>query len=383
MEDPSLRAYLHDQICKDWPEYCGEIRLQVMNTPIFNAAMAPNGYVEVFSGLLLRVRDEDELAFVLGHEGGHFAENHQIERWQNFKTTANTIFALGLVIGGVGIYNGVDTSRLIDTVRFVGLAATFSYGRDQETEADRIGFQRATAQGFSPQAGAALWSRLIAEGKASDFANIRKADVRASIFATHPLDADRLAALKALAGTKPASGPDPASAHRLRAAIRPHLAAWLKDDLRRRDFGQTFLIIGNLEALGEDMGVLNFARGEVYRLRRLDGDVRLARDAYAAAAQYPDAPASVWRELGEMNRRLGEKPAALVAFRTYLENHPRRTILGLSRMPLRDLKDPTHDTLHPGWPAGHPVGPRGLRHHRPVAGGSLSRRKVSRLHPWP
>jgi len=290
VDDPTLETYLHGQACRDWVEYCSEIRVQVMNAPLFNATMAPNGYMEVFAGLLLRVRDEDELAFILGHEGGHFAENHQVERWQNLKRTSTTVMVLGVAVGAVGIYNGVDTSGLIDAVRFSGVAATFSYNREQETEADRIGFQRAVAQGFSPKAGVTLWTRIMEEKAASDFPKVRKSSVRASIFATHPVDADRVAALETLGLGQPAHTPDPGSARRLRAAIRPYLAQWLKDDLRRRDFGQSLFVISNLESLGEDAGVLGFARGEIYRQRRKDGDMLLARDAYLAATKHPDAP---------------------------------------------------------------------------------------------
>ena len=58
--------------------------------------------------------------------------------------------------------------------------------------------------------------------------------------------------------------------------IRPFLSAWLADDLRRRDYGQTLLVIERLSSLGEDLGVLNFYRGETLRQRRSDGDLGLA-----------------------------------------------------------------------------------------------------------
>lgn len=320
--DPALRAYVQGVACKVGPEYCSDIRAKVMDVPFFNASMAPNGYMEVFSGALLRVADEDELAFILGHEVTHFAENHQIERWNNLKVTATTMLVVGAAVGAAGVYYGVDTSSLIDLSRFAGLAAIFSYDRRQETEADRLGYERAVAGGYAPGAGAQLWQAIIEETAASDFPKVRKAGARAGIFNSHPIEAERVAALRKLAADRASTADREAGRLRLRAAIRPHLARWLREDLRRRDYGQTLLIISRLEAKGEDLGVLEFYRGEVFRQRRGEGDFKLARDAYDRAATHADSPVDAWRELGEMNRRIGDKDRALAAYRTYLQRAP-------------------------------------------------------------
>jgi predicted Zn-dependent protease len=76
--DSALNAYVRGVECKVAPEYCGEMRIYVMDRPIFNSMAAPNGYVEVWSGLLLRARNEAELAFILGHETTHYGMNHAV-----------------------------------------------------------------------------------------------------------------------------------------------------------------------------------------------------------------------------------------------------------------------------------------------------------------
>ena len=60
----------------------------------FRPRRSSNGYVEVWSGLLLRAQTEDKLAFVLGHEISHFARGHSIQQWRAQKTTANVVLAL-------------------------------------------------------------------------------------------------------------------------------------------------------------------------------------------------------------------------------------------------------------------------------------------------
>lgn len=331
--DPALTGYVRGVACKVAGGHCGDIRVYVMDRPFLNAQMAPNGYMEVWSGLLLRATDEAELAFVLGHETTHFIENHTVERLRALKTRANTMLALQIGIAVVGVAAAAGTadpnsaqsilnatSNLSDVVYLAVLASYFSYNRDQEIEADKQGFDRAVAAGYDATAGGDIWRAQIAEAKASDFDRVRKSEARGSIFNTHPLSADRIAALDARAKT--AGGAGDRGRERFRAAIRPHLIDWLRDDLRRRDYGQTLFLIDRLAANGEDLGVLNYFRGEAYRLRRKDGDLAKAQGAYMAASAQPDAPAATWREIGDLRRRDNDKAGARAAYEIYLAKAP-------------------------------------------------------------
>lgn len=318
--DPALNAFVQQALCKVAGEYCPDLRLYVLDRPEFNASAAPNGYVEVYSGLLLRARTEDELAYVLAHEVSHFTRNHTLARYHATKQTAGAAMVLSL---GLGVVAG-DAGGLVSNLVYLGaLASVMSYNREQESEADTLGFQRAVAAGYAPAAGPAMWTALVEETKASDFAKVRASETRGGIFRSHPITADRIAALQAMAkGQTEAGKADAEAARHYRAAIRPHLAAWLKDDLRRRDFGQSLDVIDRLAAEGEDLGVIEFYRGEAYRQRRADGDAALALAAYRKAVTYADVPAVAYRELGEASRKAGDKAAASLAFTTYLARTP-------------------------------------------------------------
>lgn len=326
--DPALTAYVRGVACKVAAEYCGDVRVYVMDRPFFNAQMAPNGYMEVWSGLMLRARDEAELAFVLGHETSHFAHEHSLLAWRAAKTRANTAMAISAVIMVAGAAAGAQAgsassaqstmdaaNALSDVVYLAAVASLFSFSREQESEADRLGFERAVAAGYDPSAGATIWRTLMAETAASDFDKVRKQATTASIFATHPLTTERIAALEAQAKGRPAGDRGRA---RYRAAIRPHLSAWLKDDMRRRDYGETLHIIARLAEDGEDLGVLKFQEGEVYRRRRGDGDQARALEAYVAASAHADAPVAVWREIGDLQVKSGAPDKARAAYETYL-----------------------------------------------------------------
>lgn len=331
--DTGLNAYVRGVTCKVAKDHCGDIRVYVMDRPFSNAQMSPNGYSEVWSGLLLRSRNEAELAFVLGHEAGHFVENHSIEAWRAQKTRANVAMAVGMGVALIGAAAAVQaptadaarsiqdlTSALVDAVYLAALMATFAHSRENESEADRVGLERAAAAGYDPAAGSTIWRERMAEAAASDFPKVRQRGARANIFNTHPIDADRVAALETLAAKMKPGGD--LGRERYRAAIRPYLGAWLKDDLRRRDYGQTLHIIDRLAADGEDLGVLDFYRGETYRRRRKDGDEIRAAAAYLAASKAADAPVAVWRELGDMQVKTGAPAEARASYETYLAKAP-------------------------------------------------------------
>jgi predicted Zn-dependent protease len=331
--DPALTGYVRGVACKVAAEYCGDIRVYVMDRPFFNAQMAPNGYMEVWSGLLLRVTDESELAFVLGHETSHFAHQHSLVAWRTAKARGNAALALTMVVAAAGVAAsaGADSARaaqsisdtvgaVTDVIYLIAIASLFAFSRDQEEEADRLGFERAVASGYAPASASSLWRSLQAETASSDFPRVRKEQASASIFASHPVTVDRVAALDTLAKGR-AGGADTGRA-RYRAAIRPHLSAWLKDDLRRRDYGQTLHLIDRLAADGEDLGVLNFYRGEAFRRRRGGDDATLALEAYVASSKSPDAPVAVWREIGDLRLKAGHNDLARVAYETYLAKAP-------------------------------------------------------------
>ncbi len=304
--DPELTSYVRGVACKVAAEYCGDIRVYVMDRPYFNASMAPNGYMEVWSGLMLRARSESELAFVLGHEISHFAHGHSLASWRTMKSRSNVGMVLMLAGGGI-----------VGSLLYLGvMSSVFSFSREQEADADALGFERSVKAGYDPAAAGALWRALREETASSDFPKTRTQDTRASIFRTHPITPDRIAALDALAAGRAA--PSEGERVRYRAQIRRFLPAWLTDDLRRRDYGQTLHLIDRLAADGEDLGVLEFYRGEAYRRRRLDGDQAKALEAYASASGRPDVPAAVWRELGDMLGKTGKTAEARTAYETYL-----------------------------------------------------------------
>lgn len=328
--DPALHEYIRAVACRVAAQYCGDVRLYVMNRPFFNASMAPNGYMEVWSGLLLRAEDEAQLAFVLGHEVGHYSEQHSLDSLRTTRARATGAMLATVTVAVVGAAAAVnspnsassisDATRIATDAIYLGtIASLFGFSRENESQADLIGFDHAVAVGYDANAGHRLWSNLVAETRASDNPDERRRETRSSIFQTHPLSTDRLETLQQRAAA--VSGGE-TQRERYRAAIRPFLDPWLRAELRRRDFGQTLHVLDQLGAHGEDLGVVEYYRGEVHRLRRGDGDRTRARQFYQSAITHADAPAAAWRELGDMAQRDGDNAAALAHYTAYLERAP-------------------------------------------------------------
>ena len=306
IEDEALNAYVRDVTCDVAPDFCDEVRVYLLESSSFNAFMMPNGAMAVFSGLMLRAENEAQLASVIGHEIGHYEENHSLERQRTLKRTAMFALAGDIATGGLG--------------SIAGILALQGYSRDHERQADEIGFRRLEAAGYSAPEAAEVWSQLIAEGEASDFKRKQRRINRSSILDSHPAPPERSATLAAKAAAAGPGGRTQANIYRAR--IRPFLGKWLDADLQARDWGMSLHLINRLKESGQDLGVLTFYEAEAYRQRRDTGDDLLAQKTYEVTATYPDAPPETWRALGESYRKLGRTEDAISAYRSYLTKAP-------------------------------------------------------------
>jgi len=265
----------------------------------------------VWTGALLRMRDEAELASVLGHEVGHFTAQHSLKQWRRMKDVSSLLSAFQLLAYGAGVPDAAMLGAL------AGYAAIFKYSRDQEREADRLGFAALTGDGYDPQAAVDIWARMLREE------NTRRYGRPAPIFSSHPETEERLADVRAAAA---AVSDPPRERHRdaYRAATRAYLPSWLEAELARRAYDASILVIGELlaDAPPEDRGLLTFYLGEAHRRRGRNDDRATAAQLYARAVSMPGVPADAWREHGFALRAAGNTAAARDALQRYLALAP-------------------------------------------------------------
>lgn len=124
----------------------------------------------VFTVSLLKdVKNQDELALIMGHEAAHHIEGHLKQR------KANAV-AGAVMFGLLGASVGVDAT---------GLGANIgarSYAKEHELEADRLGAVITQRAGFSALRGAEYFTRTPDPGN--------------RFLGTHPPNANRIAAIR-------------------------------------------------------------------------------------------------------------------------------------------------------------------------------------------
>ena len=334
--DEDLNAYVRGIQCRVARDYCDDLRLSVFRRPAFNATVMPNGYTEVWSGLLLRAENEAQVAFVLGHELAHFKHNHSLLRFEDMRRRQGALLALSVVVSAAATYDSSFVSYsqyadIIQTAAYLGqVAALFAYSREHEREADAIGQSLMAEAGYDPGTAADTWRTLIELNAASDNDRVRRSSTQGGIFRSHPITTERLESLDKAAHAVAAEynrklkrGYEEHRKH-----IRPFLDDWLRDEVRRRDFGMMLALLDHLEP-GGDEGIIHFYRGETYRLRRQEGDLEQAMAAYRQAATFDDAPAEAYKQLGMALRRAGEAEEARQALVSYLEKAPDADDAGL------------------------------------------------------
>lgn len=321
IQDPRLTGYLKHLIGTVGGPAAQDFRIYLAHIPDFNAMMFPSGFAVVFTGLLLRMRNEAQLASVIAHESGHFLRRHMIRSWRDQKRKTD-IFAVGAMLAGVGGAGaGVYLGDYVQLAQLGTLLSLFQYSRAMEAEADAMGAKLIAETGYPPMEMASIWEQLIGEETAT--ARYRgKNRRRGSLFDTHPSEGSRLVDLRADAAelTVPGNAYDAGRVRYLSMinGIRPML---LDDQVKLNDPGGSQYLIETLAQDGWN-GLLRFYEGEVWRLRNRPGDQLRASQSYAAAVVYPDAPADAWRWHGISLMKQGRTAEAKAAFARYLTMKP-------------------------------------------------------------
>src|SRR5712671_5595879 len=303
LRDPKLQAYVQDIVCRLAGDHCPDVRVHLVRTPYFNASMAPNGMMQVWTGLMLRADNEAQLAAVLGHEIGHYMARHSVEQLRDAKSRSGAASFLALfgVVGAIGQLGLV--------------AGSFSYSRDHEREADRIGALLMRKAGYDIAEAAKVWENLLLEIKARG----EGAEKTSPMFASHPPPDERKEVLGRLA-QESAGGVSNEPAWR--EHVKPYLREWLNEEVKRAQHEESLALltrmIGRLPAEPD----YTFARGEVYRLRAKGSDHDAAIADYQAAVAVGGEPPETHRGLGSIYRLRRRPLEATASYRRYLDLAP-------------------------------------------------------------
>ena len=319
IRDAGLIKYVQDVVCRLVADHCLDIRIHLVRTPLFNASMAPNGMMQVWSGLLLRVDNEAQLAAILGHEIGHYLERHSLERMRDMKNRAAVAQFMGMfgVVGSLG--------------QFGVLSGMSAFSREQETIADSVGMRLMQKAGYDGQQAAIVWDNLIGELKIKGGEN---AGSRSPMMASHPPAATRRDDLARLAAGK--SGDTGITEFQKAAA--PHKMTWLQDEIKRGQYEESLVLFDRLISQNKPDPQTLFARGEIYRQRADKGDQQLSMNDLSQSSQLDKPPVEVFRALGLVYRKQQKSDLALQSFEKYLALAPEAADASLIKNYITDLK---------------------------------------------
>lgn len=310
IRDPALNAYVRGVLCRTTGEAkCRNIRLYIMHTAQFNATMAPNGMMQVWSGLLLRTQNEAQLAAVLGHEYTHFENRHSLRLWREARAKTNAASWLNILPFG-----GIVSLGL--------LLSVFEFSRDMEREADEGGLKLMAAAGYDAHEAAVVWERLREEMDATAAARKTKSrkDKTGGLLATHPPSAERVQYLtegaKRFGDQAGTPGAEP-----YRAAMERLWPVFVDDQLKLNDFGASEFLLASLARSGWTPD-LHYARAELYRRRAAAGDLERAASFYTLAITGGGTLPELWRGRGLAQIKLGQPDAGKADLMEYLKRAP-------------------------------------------------------------
>jgi predicted Zn-dependent protease len=164
---------------------------RVVDDPTPNAFAAPGGYIFVTRGLLALMGNEAEIVSVIGHEIGHVTARHSVARMSR-----QQLAQIGLGVGSMVS----PTIAKFGELAAGGLQVLFlSYGRDDERQADELGYDYALAQNYDVRQMPNVFAALEQSAKLAGHSPVP------TWMASHPYPAERINLIEQRLQTLPAT----------------------------------------------------------------------------------------------------------------------------------------------------------------------------------
>jgi predicted Zn-dependent protease len=223
MNDPEVNDYLNElghRLVAASPDAKQDFEFFAVPDNQINAFALPGGFVGVHTGLILLTQTESELASVLAHEISHVTQHHIAraivgQKDSMLMTLAGLAVAI-LASRAGGSSSGDAASGAIAATQALAIQHQINFTRQNEYEADRLGFARLDAAGFDVTAMATFMQRLQ---KSSQFLEGNAP----SYLRDHPVTYERIAEAQARAENHPyRQVPSSLDFHLVRALLRSY-----------------------------------------------------------------------------------------------------------------------------------------------------------------
>ena len=189
-EGPGVAAIeeMTHRLTEQIPNNPYKFQVTVVKSDVVNAFALPGGYVVVFTGLMKKAENGEEVAGVLSHELNHVLQRHGLER---IVKNVGLLTVVAIVLG--------NQQGLIGMMKQLGVELlTLKFGREQETEADLKGLQLLQRAKIDPSGMIRFFERLS-----------EKDEGRIEWLSTHPMSTARAERLKTERAALPKTLPVP------------------------------------------------------------------------------------------------------------------------------------------------------------------------------
>ena len=145
-----------DEITRDLKYKHVDWEFVVFKSSVANAFALPGGKIGINTGLFKYIKNEAELAMVIGHEVTHVIARHASEGY------GREIYSK---VAGTALQYSTEDKRIHDGYALLShVGMTLRYSRAQEYEADYIGLELACKAGYPPELAIKFFERLAQAG---------------------------------------------------------------------------------------------------------------------------------------------------------------------------------------------------------------------------
>jgi len=307
---------LHDEFCQTYIEtlghlICKQLRVQpfpfhfyIIKQNELNAFAGPGGHVFFYTGLICSMDNVDELAGVLAHEMGHVAARHISKRIEQGKKLS--IATMAAVLAGI-LVGGQAGAALSTGSVAAGIQAQLHYSRQDERQADQLGFKYASNAGFRP-------TGLIDALKIIQKNSWMRSNSVPPYMLTHPTGPERIANLESMAKSFIPRRNDVVEALRRDFPVFKTIV-----QAKSQDPDELVQLYKQELRAGKEVALAHLGLGIAYKRKS-----EYSLSARHLEAALKDMPVSlpIWLELGEDYQLIGENRKAIALFEKVLEKRP-------------------------------------------------------------
>lgn len=309
LDDPEVNGYLNElgqRLVAASPDVPWDFQFFAVNDQGINAFALPGGFVGVNSGLILLTQSESELASVLAHEVSHVTQHHVVRMLA--AQQKNSLVTLGAMLLAIlaARSNPDATQAGIAAAQASMIQFQINFTRENEQEADRLGFQRLTKAGFDTTAMATFMERLQRATRISDSG-------APSYLRDHPVTSDRIAEALDRAHNQPYHQvKDGLDFHFVRALLRSYqgtpreAVAYFDEALKEKKYNNEFAT----------------HYGLVAALLRIK-DYKRAQDELAALEKIGPRHPMIEGVAGQLLQQSGQLKAAIARYQRALQIFPK------------------------------------------------------------